>query len=476
TVEHDNVYHDQERASIACLIDNLQNEVARCNEVNNEAKALNASLTKELESYRKRANVFEKGVTREHSFEVAFQKSFGHEKELKRELNEVIRANNQKISNLENKYLDEIVDLQHKLKDFENVVYMTGQSIQVINAHSCQFVDGRKKFALGYNHPHFLKKALNENPKLYSADSLKDPNVCVVVYDDEEQWEQEAETRERFTTLNASNYQSPYVLETRKIFKTEFEPHVAHLHLYATHFDLELQQEVKVMMNIFQTVETEFSKTKRKNKSFENEIDRILEAVMITDIIKTALRTIYSREKSSIKGLFEGPLQVTSTEISFLRLEKENIEFERKLDRKMDDSKAKKYQFLKQIASLESNLASQDHLSLQKEYNDLRISYNPLKVKFDSLNRSKGKVHVSNVLTLKVSVSEKVYMGESSKSISKRVSQFTTYSLQKDRKFSKRPSFSKTFTPQNISISSVSNGNNQVFQTPRSRFTPVKQV
>ncbi|GJT61690.1 hypothetical protein Tco_1005223 [Tanacetum coccineum] len=56
---------NQERASIACLINNLQNEVARCNEVNNEAKAFNASLTKELESYRKRANVFEKGVTRE---------------------------------------------------------------------------------------------------------------------------------------------------------------------------------------------------------------------------------------------------------------------------------------------------------------------------------------------------------------------------------------------------------------------------
>ncbi|PWA48525.1 hypothetical protein CTI12_AA486350 [Artemisia annua] len=130
------------------------------------------------------------------------------------------------------------------------------------------------------------------------------------------------------------------------------------------------------------------------------------------------------------------------------RLEKENIQFERKLARKTDDSKAEKDQFLKQIASLESKLASQDHLSLQKEYNDLRTSYNALKAKFDALNRTKGKSHVSNESKPQVNVSEKVYTGESSKSFSKRVSQFTTYSLQKGRKFSKRPNFSETFTPQ----------------------------
>ncbi|GJV44568.1 hypothetical protein Tco_1429104 [Tanacetum coccineum] len=41
-------------------------------------------------------------------------------------------------------------------------------------------------------------------------------------------------------------------------------------------------------------------------------------------------------------------------------------------------------------------LASQDLLSIQKEYNDLRTSYNALKAKFDSLNRDKGKSPVSN--------------------------------------------------------------------------------
>nr|GEU55254.1 NBS-containing resistance-like protein [Tanacetum cinerariifolium] len=51
--------------------------------------------------------------------------------------------------------------------------------------------------------------------------------------------------------------------------------------------------------------------------------------------------------------------------------------------------KNEKDQLLKQIASLESKLASQDIRSCQKEYHELRTSYNALKVKFDSLNRKR---------------------------------------------------------------------------------------
>ncbi|GJY34012.1 hypothetical protein Tco_0418481 [Tanacetum coccineum] len=95
-------------------------------------------------------------------------------------------------------------------------------------------------------------------------------------------------------------------------------------------------------------------------------------------------------------------------------------------------------QLLKQIASLESKLASQDIHSCQKEYHELRTSYNALKVKFDSLNRKKWNINVSKSSKPKESVSEKVHTGESSKPFLRRVSQFTTYSLQKDRKFSKK--------------------------------------
>ncbi|GJT03384.1 hypothetical protein Tco_0824553 [Tanacetum coccineum] len=144
-------------------------------------------------------------------------------------------------------------------------------------------------------------------------------------------------------------------------------------------------------------------------------------------------------------------------EAYFEKLEKTKVVLERQLARKVDDSKAEKDRFLKeinhlrtqlenlkgkrvetkldnssilgkppllnnerdqllkQIASLESKLASQDIRSCQKEYHELRTSYNALKVKFDSLNRKKWNINVSKSSKPKESVSKKVHTGESSK-------------------------------------------------------------
>ncbi|GJZ93736.1 hypothetical protein Tco_0665939 [Tanacetum coccineum] len=163
-------------------------------------------------------------------------------------------------------------------------------------------------------------------------------------------------------------------------------------------------------------------------------------------------------------------------ETYFEKLENTKVVLERQLDRKIQDSNVEKDQFLKQIASLESKLASQDLISNQKKYSELRISYNALKAKFDALNRDKGKSLISNFSTPKVSVSKKIYMGESSKSFQEKVSYFTTYSLQKDRKFSKKPQVFETSTSQKFLNSGDSSKKRQFLKTPNSRFTPVEQV
>nr|GEY00380.1 outer membrane protein porin [Tanacetum cinerariifolium] len=109
----------------------------------------------------------------------------------------------------------------------------------------------------------------------------------------------------------------------------------------------------------------------------------------------------------------------------------------------------------KENALLKSQLASQNYTSLQKENNDLRTSYNVLKEEyeisyakvekenndlkmhykrlFDSIKQKKVASRVFTKSIPKVNVSDKIYTGESSKPISKKVSQVTTYSLQKDR-------------------------------------------
>ncbi|GJS49789.1 hypothetical protein Tco_0599910 [Tanacetum coccineum] len=125
----------------------------------------------------------------------------------------------------------------------------------------------------------------------------------------------------------------------------------------------------------------------------------------------------------------------------------------------------------KKNALLKSQLASQNYTSLQKENNDLRTSYNLLKEKyeffvenlekenndlkmhykrlFDSIKQKKAVSQVFTKSIPKVKVSKKIYMGKSSKPISKKVSQFTTYSLQKYRKNLKKQHSSETFAFQN---------------------------
>ncbi|GKC06548.1 hypothetical protein Tco_0998158 [Tanacetum coccineum] len=86
-------------------------------------------------------------------------------------------------------------------------------------------------------------------------------------------------------------------------------------------------------------------------------------------------------------------------------------------------------------------------LVLERQSNLSENNTTLLRVKFDVLNRDKGKSPILNALAPMVNVSKKIYMGESSKSAQKKVSQFTTYSLQKDRKFSKKPQVIETSTP-----------------------------
>ncbi|GJY81564.1 hypothetical protein Tco_0494315 [Tanacetum coccineum] len=88
----------------------------------------------------------------------------------------------------------------------------------------------------------------------------------------------------------------------------------------------------------------------------------------------------------------------------------------------------------------------------------------------------KWNINVSKSSKPKESVSEKVHTGESSKPFLRRVYQFTTYSLQKDRKFSKKFQSFEIFFPPKGFKTRASNAKNQSFETSHSCFTPVKQV
>ncbi|GJX24536.1 hypothetical protein Tco_0230832 [Tanacetum coccineum] len=295
----------------------------------------------------------------------------------------------------------------------------------------------------------------------------------------------------------------------------QYEKDFAKLEAHCTSLELKSQNKILTFVQNGQVLSNKSDEAKIKFDTKDLETINIELEYTVTSLLKEneRLKTIYQNLFDSIK---RSRVQTKSLNVS--QNEAENLksqlsEFaDKKFDKvfqKINQWKRKKLgekkilfgyetsSFETKIKELEMTLAQQtkdfedakvdfsmktDKIKVgitrsnKKEYNELRISYNALKANFDVLNRDKGKYPISNSSTPKVSVSLKIYTDESSKSFPKRVSQFTTYSLQKDRKFSKKPQVCETPTSQKVLNSSDSSKKNQSLKTPNSCFTPVKQV
>ncbi|GJQ92610.1 hypothetical protein Tco_1064508 [Tanacetum coccineum] len=86
----------------------------------------------------------------------------------------------------EDKYLDNILNLEAKVKANENVVIKISQSIHalfMLGPKLLSFYDSNLKHNLGYENPYTIKKAIAHNPNLYDASCLINSkihvNVCV---------------------------------------------------------------------------------------------------------------------------------------------------------------------------------------------------------------------------------------------------------------------------------------------------------
>ncbi|GJY33367.1 hypothetical protein Tco_0417836 [Tanacetum coccineum] len=396
----------------------------------------------------------------------------------------------------EEKYLNDIIQLQDKIKDLENVVCKMGRStdtLRLLTSEQKAFRDNLHKSGVGYNGSCVLSQAYAKIPKLYRASELCDKNEQLHVFDSEETLEDAEKSQ-----LKMNEFQ-----KEEKVYLDAFQ-------------DL-FQMDIKEMKDAFEQNDVYLDEIENQNDLLK---DQLLEASLTADIKNLVITSwIYGCNDAFVvkTGICQKELlnwkrfvkmeakRTAKFEAYFEKLEKTKVVLERQLARKVDDSKAEKDQFLKeinhlrtqlenlkgksvqtkfdkhsilgkpsvdvqkslskpvtaqslpkdekdhllkQIAYLESKLASQDIRSCQKEYHELRTSYNALKVKFDSLNRQKWNINVSKASKPKESVLEKVHTGESSKPFSRRVSQFTTYSLQKDRKFSKKSQCFETFSPQ----------------------------
>ncbi|GJS77205.1 hypothetical protein Tco_0727086 [Tanacetum coccineum] len=89
----------------------------------------------------------------------------------------------------EDELLDKQIQLENKIKELDNILVKTGQSIQTMHMLSPKpdsFYHSEHKMALGYQNPFYLKQAQQKQQSLYNGKVLLEKHDPLVVYDSEE--------------------------------------------------------------------------------------------------------------------------------------------------------------------------------------------------------------------------------------------------------------------------------------------------
>nr|GEU38562.1 hypothetical protein [Tanacetum cinerariifolium] len=183
SVDHDNHAHDS--YELEQLARNAYKEAEKQHIIATKVKQQNVVLTKQLEQYKERLRVLEINTTNKMKFQTKFIEANIKVLELQNTQSVLKR----KMNADEDKYLDDILNLEPKLKTNENLVIKMSQFAQalfMLGPKPLSFYDPKLKHGLGYKNPYTLKKVTAHNPKLYDASCFNSSKVHVNVCDTEE--------------------------------------------------------------------------------------------------------------------------------------------------------------------------------------------------------------------------------------------------------------------------------------------------
>ncbi|GJR20083.1 retrovirus-related pol polyprotein from transposon TNT 1-94 [Tanacetum coccineum] len=105
----------------------------------------------------------------------------------------------------EDELLDKQIQLENKIKELDNILVKTGQSIQMMHMLSPKpdsFYHTEHKMALGYQNPFYLKQAQRKQQSLYNGKVLFEKHDPPAVHDSEETLQLAQESRQKMKQLN----------------------------------------------------------------------------------------------------------------------------------------------------------------------------------------------------------------------------------------------------------------------------------
>ncbi|GJT59335.1 gag-pol polyprotein [Tanacetum coccineum] len=204
----------QQDEILMSVINEMTSQVAMCNKVQQENKLVNETLTAELERYKEQIKIFKQRqkfdlIDREKYIDgqlrqviidrnakvVDFEKQIHS---LQQQLNSTIESHKtlsttvdvlkKESKQKEDKYLDEIIDLQNKNKTLDNVVYKMGQSTQTMHMLTKPqvFYDEAHKNALDFQNPFYLAQARRKVLALYDGHTIMQTHDALFVPNSEE--------------------------------------------------------------------------------------------------------------------------------------------------------------------------------------------------------------------------------------------------------------------------------------------------
>ncbi|GKC62158.1 hypothetical protein Tco_1089756 [Tanacetum coccineum] len=208
----DVILEAQQDSMILSVIEQMSEQII--NHVNNWEKANkeqnNESVTAELERYKERVKTFEQRLnidlsSREKMIDSQMDDMIKEKLALKEQVDSLEQNLSKQIKEKEcllqtftvfkneskekeNKYMENEIDLEKKIKELDNIIFKVGQSAQTVHMLTKPqvFYDNIHKQALGYQNLFYLKKAQRIKPTLYDGIVISAKHVAMPVIDDEE--------------------------------------------------------------------------------------------------------------------------------------------------------------------------------------------------------------------------------------------------------------------------------------------------
>nr|GFB07395.1 hypothetical protein [Tanacetum cinerariifolium] len=202
----------------------------------------------------------------------------------------------------EDKDIEKVIDLENKVKVLDNIVYKTGQSVQMMNMLN-------NKCRTSFAQPEYLKKAKQANPRLYDIGCYNDNLALMLSPESDEVIRLEKESRSKLSDLvrpfDYAKLNSLYDLFVSQREKSSEQRFFSEL-------TRRLNEEMVADLRYFNSLESEVdsltSQLETQKTQYVNEIDRL------------SREYFYDDHMNAILGMYTELDEVTNLQCDYLEL------------------------------------------------------------------------------------------------------------------------------------------------------------